>query len=227
MTRCKICGLMREEDIALCVTAGADAVGFVVDYPLPVPWNLERRQAAVLMRLVPPFVTRVIVVGDEPETVLALTDFLHPHVVQLHGSEPLELTAQLTAAIQKRGVQVIKALRFATETGECHPGGGDPIAAARTLAAIGVDALLLDSVSAGRPAGTGRSIDWGRARSIRAAVSIPVILAGGLHAGNVGAAIVAVAPFAVDVISGVEEPVGRKDPAKVRAFVAAVRTAPG
>ncbi len=86
----------------------------------------------------------------------------------------------------------------------------------------GVDALVLDSVSGVRPAGTGRTIDWGVARRIRDSLRLPVILAGGLHAGNVGRAIAAVDPYGIDVISGVEHPVGRKDPEKVRAFMGAV-----
>ena len=86
----------------------------------------------------------------------------------------------------------------------------------------GVDALVLDSFSEARPAGTGQSIDWTMARNIRETVGLPVILAGGLNSGNVGQAVAAVNPYGVDVISGVENPVGKKDPDKVRAFIEAV-----
>jgi len=85
-----------------------------------------------------------------------------------------------------------------------------------------VDAVLVDSYSSARPAGTGHSVDFRMARAIRDALHLPVILAGGLNADNVRQAIAAVAPYAVDVISGVEDASGRKDPAKVRAFIAAV-----
>jgi phosphoribosylanthranilate isomerase len=80
----------------------------------------------------------------------------------------------------------------------------------------------LDSVSDARPAGTGQSIDWSIARKIRESVRLPVILAGGLNSGNVNQAIAAVNPYGVDVISGVENPVGRKDPDKIKAFIEAV-----
>ena len=68
MTRIKICGMTSEEDIRLCAAAGVHALGFVVEYPIDVPWNLDRRRARELMRTVPPFVSRVIVVGDDPAT---------------------------------------------------------------------------------------------------------------------------------------------------------------
>mgnify|MGYP001495082282 CR=1 FL=1 len=222
MTRIKICGMTREEDIRFCIEAGVHALGFVVEYPIEVPWNLDRMKARELMRHVPPFVSRVIVVGDDPGTVIELADLLKPHVIQLHGNESPSVTAQITTALKERNIQVIKALRLSVETGKCHFSGKDPLYVARVIEGIGVDAILLDSVSSTRPAGTGRSIDWGIAHTICRDVTLPVILAGGLHSGNIGQAISAVNPYGVDVISGVEYPVGKKDPEKVRAFVDAV-----
>ena len=223
MTRIKICGLTREEDIRVCVRAGVHALGFVVEYPADVPWNIDRRKARELMRRVPPFVSRVIVVGDDPQAVVALSEFLKPHAVQLHGNEPLSVTADLVAAIRSCGAQVIKAVRFSVETGTCRTVCEDPLDAARRIEETGVDALVLDSVSGSRPAGTGLCIDWRVARKIRDGVRLPVVLAGGLNAGNVGRAIAAVHPYGVDVISGVENPSGKKDPGRVRAFVDAAR----
>jgi phosphoribosylanthranilate isomerase len=222
MTRVKICGIMREEDIRLCSALGVSALGFVVEYPVDVPWNLDRLTARTLMRSVPPFVSKVIVVGDDSGAVMELAEFLKPNVVQLHGSEPPSVTASLVASIKTLGIQVIKALRFSAETGRCTAAGEDPLDAARRLEDTGVDALVLDSVSHARPAGTGRPVNWSVAGKIRETVRIPVILAGGLNAGNVARAIAAVQPYGVDVISGVENPVGSKDPEKTKAFVEAV-----
>jgi len=222
MTRIKICGLTRDEDIRLCVREGVQALGFVVEYPIDVPWNLDRVTARALMRGVPPFVARVIVVGDDPGTVVELAELLKPDVVQLHGSEPLSVTANLVARIKALGVQVIKALRFSVVTGKCCSACENPFEAAKLIEDTGVDALVLDSISDARPAGTGQSIDWSIARKIRESVRLPVILAGGLNSGNVNQAVAAVNPYGVDVISGVENPVGRKDPEKVRAFIKAV-----
>ena len=70
MVRVKICGNTNAEQVRLCVASGADCVGFVVEYPIPVPWNLSREQAAELLSLVPPMVTRAVVTGGGPEAVL-------------------------------------------------------------------------------------------------------------------------------------------------------------
>ncbi len=222
MTRIKICGMTTKEDVSLCAAAGVQALGFVVEYPIEVPWNLDREKARELMGGVPPFISRVIVVGEDPGTVMGLNEFLRPHTVQLHGSEPLAVTAEIVKALKARGAQVLKALRFSIETGICTAPCPDPLEAATLVAGTGVDGIVLDSVSGARPAGTGRSIDWSMARKIRESVGAPIVLAGGLHAGNVAQAVAAVNPYGVDVISGVENPVGRKDPEKVRDFVRAV-----
>ncbi len=222
MTRIKVCGMTNEEDIRLCAAAGVHALGFVVEYPIDVPWNLDRRRARELMRTVPPFVSRVIVVGDDPATVVELAELLKPHAVQLHGSEPLSVTVDLVPALKDLGVQVIKALRISVATGKCSSPCENPLEAARLIAETGVDALVLDSVSDVMPAGTGQSIEWTMARKIRESVPLPIILAGGLHSANVAQALAAVNPYGVDVISGVENPVGKKNPEKVRAFVETV-----
>lgn len=223
MTRIKICGITTVEDILLCEDAGVEALGFVVEYPIDVPWNLDRQTAGELMRMTSPFVSRVIVVGDDPRTIIELTELLKPHAVQLHGNEPVSATKKLVSEIHSLGAKALKPLRFSVETGKCLSACEDPFDAARLIEDTGADALVLDSVSGVRPAGTGRSIDWELAGEIRGRVSLPIVLAGGLDSNNVGKAVAAVIPYGVDVISGVEKPVGRKDSARVRAFVEAVR----
>lgn len=226
MTRVKLCGIMKEEEVRLGVAAGAHALGFVTEYPVDVPWNLDRDEARRLMGIVPPFVYQVIVVGDDPDRILSLAAFLRPHAVQLHGGESLNVTRCIVAALASRGVAVIKALRFSVETGLCDDSGRSPLETAKLIEATGVKALLMDSVSQHRPAGTGKSLDWAMAREIRDNLRIPVILAGGLHGGNVARAIDAVHPLAVDVISGVEDSEGNKDPRKVEDFIAAAAATP-
>jgi phosphoribosylanthranilate isomerase len=92
------------------------------------------------------------------------------------------------------------------------------------MAEFATDAWLLDAWSPAAPGGTGERFDWDLARRARE-IGHPIVLAGGLTPGNVGAAVAQVRPFAVDVSSGVELAPGRKDPAKVRAFIAAAKGA--
>ena len=216
MVRVKICGTTNEEDVDLCVRLGVDALGFVVEYPIPVPWNLKVEQAGKLMERVPPFVSRVCVVGDDYEKVLEIATVLRPDAIQLHGNETLDETKQLIAAIKALKIKVIKAVRFSSETDRVVSEVDDPVKLCTTLQMMGVDAIVLDAATGSMPGGTGRKINWHLAATITKSLSLPVILAGGLNPENLCEAISRVRPYAVDVLSGVELSPGEKDPAKVR-----------
>ena len=99
LTRVKICGLMSADDIELCARYDVNAVGFVVEYPIDVPWNIMRQRARELVSLVPPYMARVIVVGGSTEDILAITDFVEPDAVQIHHDETVEQTRDIVAAL--------------------------------------------------------------------------------------------------------------------------------
>jgi phosphoribosylanthranilate isomerase len=221
VTRVKICGITSEEDAALCAEAGADALGFVVEYPLPVPWILDRARAAELMRTVPPFVTRVAVVGGDADTILAIAEATAADVVQLHLDEDDATVTAVRDGLAGTGTRIVKALRIDAERAATAAAGWTALA--RGFLDAGADAILLDSKTSSRPAGTGKTVDWSLAQEVTAALAAPVILAGGLTPENVVSAIEAVGPYGVDVISSVEDASNRKSPERVRAFVAAAR----
>ena len=129
-------------------------------------------------------------------------------MVQLHGDEGPAFCAE---AARRTGCKVIKAMRVRS--------GAD----IQALSSFHTDYHLLDSYAPGRPGGTGETFAWELARAHRG--TPPLILSGGLNPDNVGDAIAAVRPFAVDVASGVETRPGHKDPDKLLAFAAAVRAA--
>jgi len=187
VTRVKICGIRTEDDAALCVEAGADALGFVVEYPLPVPWTIDRTLAASLMRAVPPFVTRVAVVGGDAATILGIAETTGADVLQLHLDEDEATVAAVRDGVAGSGTRIVKALRISAE-GDVQPAMHWLVLARRFLDA-GADAVLLDSKTAGRPAGTGRTVDWSLAREVAAGLGAPLVLAGGLTPENVAAAI--------------------------------------
>ena len=224
MTRVKLCGITSEEDAGLCAEAGADALGFVVEYPLPVPWSIDRRQAAALMRGLPPFVVRVAVVGGDAATILAITELTEAHVVQLHLDEDEATVTAVREGLAGTGTRIVKAIRIDVQSEERGPVAGWRAVSRRFLDA-GADAILLDSKTAGRPAGTGKPVDWSLAAEVAAGLGAPLVLAGGLTPANVAAAIDEVRPYGVDVISSVEDAAHRKSPERVRAFIAAVRAA--
>jgi riboflavin-specific deaminase-like protein len=212
MTRVKFCGLMSQTDVGMAVEAGADALGFVTEYPVPVPWNLDRERSRELAASAPPFVTTVAVVGGSVETILEIARTVRPNFVQLHGDETLEDIRRICTALKENGTKVLKALRIEVDTGHALFDVSDPLEACRALSRSGISGLAVDSKTSSRPAGTGVPLDWTLVREIVTAIDIPVILAGGLTVDNAAEAIRQVRPYGVDVISGVEKEAGVKDP---------------
>ncbi|MDZ7701515.1 MAG: phosphoribosylanthranilate isomerase [Halobacteriales archaeon] len=210
MTRVKVCGLTTAADRDAAIDAGADALGFLVDVPVETERELSPARAAELIADVPPFVASVLVtMPDSAERALELVEATGADAVQLHNDLPVDAVAAVADGADARVLKAVDA----------------DLAAAERYAPV-ADALLVDSRTAEGAGGTGRRGDWERAAELRAAVDVPVVLAGGLTPDNVAAAVDAVAPYAVDVSSGVERAEGRKDHDAVRAFVAAADRRP-
>lgn len=202
-TRIKICGLTREVDVDAAVAAGADAIGLV--FYEKSPRHVSFARAVELARRLPAFVTPVgLFVNASPAFLTQALQAIPHLVVQFHGDEtPADCEAlarpYLRAARMAAGFDL---LDFAAR----HPS---------------VQALLLDSHVEGY-GGSGKVFDWSL---IPPNVPRPVVLSGGLHAGNVIEGILRVRPWAVDVSSGVEAAKGIKDAAAMRRFCEAVREA--
>ena len=207
----KICATTCIEDALASIEAGADALGFVFG---PSKRRVSAEQAAKIVARLPRNIERVgVFSNDSAEHVAAIVEQAGLTVVQLHGEESPEFIAELTARWPRNDrISVIKtvlvdqsfAARFA-RVGKDYPG---------------IDFILLDS-----GAGSGRTFDWEAAKPLVGGNGKRLIVAGGLNPENVGEAVKKFAPWGVDVASGVEREPGRKDPAKLKAFVAAVRKA--
>jgi len=202
MTRTKICGITRVEDALAAARSGADALGLV--FYEKSPRHVSVRQAVQLAAAVPPFVTVVgLFVNPSEGEVREVLRYVPLDVLQFHGEEEPEFCAQFARPYLK-AVRV----RAGVDLVQC---------AARYQSAQG---LLLDAFIEGTHGGTGESFDWAL---IQHDLPLPVILSGGLHAGNVAQAIRQVRPYAVDISSGVEASKGIKDAAKIVAFINEVR----
>ncbi|MBV8502785.1 MAG: phosphoribosylanthranilate isomerase [Paucibacter sp.] len=203
MTRIKICGLTREADVDAAVAAGADAVGFV--FYAKSPRYVSPRRAAELAARLPPFVTPVgLFVNAGDAELAAALEALPNMLVQFHGDETPAQCARirrpfLRAARMELGFDL---LDFAHQFSEAQ-------------------AILLDAHVEGYGGG-GKVFDWSL---IPHDVSRPVVLSGGLHAGNVMTGVRQLRPWAVDVSSGVETAKGIKDASLIQQFCAAVRAA--
>lgn len=201
--RVKICGITNAKDAEIAVEAGADALGFI--FVGGTPRYIDPDAARDIVNDLPPLVSPVGVFADHPvaevERVIARCGF---RTVQLQGSEAPEYCRHLA-------VSVIKTFRV-------RPGGPAP-----PFEAYRVHAFLLDTFVEGKLGGTGQTFPLEIASSAKAFGR--VIIAGGLTPENVAQVIREVHPYAVDVSSGVESKPGRKDPQKVRDFIACVRGA--
>jgi phosphoribosylanthranilate isomerase len=207
----KICGLTDPAALAAAVEGGARWLGFVF-YP-PSPRALSPERAGELAGSAPPDRTTVGVFVDPDDALLDQVLARVPlAALQLHGAE----TPDRVRAIRARtGRAVIKALQVA------QPRDLAPVASYAAVA----DMLLFDARPPkdprSLPGGNGLAFDWRLLEDLR--VGCPWLLSGGLSAGNLAAAVMLCRPPAVDVSSGVESRPGRKDPAKIRRFLALAR----
>jgi phosphoribosylanthranilate isomerase len=196
----KICGITSEEDAAMVAEAGARAIGLVF-------WEgsarrVDRKAALRISAALPRHVWRVgVFVDPEPDELESCAAEVGLDILQLHGQAPLPHSRR----------RMWKAV-----------GVGEGFAPEEALGFLGaVEGILLDAKTE-RPGGSGRTFDWARARSVRERAKF-LVLAGGLDSSNVFRAIRALEPDMVDVSTGVEKSPGRKDRAKVEAFMEAVR----
>ena len=200
----KICGITTPADGLAAAAAGADALGFVFYDASPRHVTVEA--ASEIVRQLPPLVVKAGVFVNAPEElVLQAIGACGLNLLQFHGEEPPEYCLQF-------GLMSMKAFR---------------IRDAESLSALSrypTDAWLLDACAPDKLGGTGEPFNWDLAVAAQR-LGRPIFLAGGLTPENVGAAVRRVRPFAVDVSSGVEAAPGKKDLAKVKAFIAAAKGA--
>lgn len=198
----KICGITNADDAQAAIAAGADLLGFVFYDQSPRAVSIG--QAAAIARIIPPWVVRVgLFVDAPPELVGEATSACGLQLLQFHGDETPAYCRQF-AAMSMKAFRVKDA---GTISG---------------LSEFPTDAWLLDAFVPGQHGGTGHSFNWDLAVE---AVKLgkPVFLAGGLTPGNVAEAVAKVRPYGVDVSSGVESAPGKKDHAKVKAFIEAAK----
>jgi phosphoribosylanthranilate isomerase len=200
VTRIKICGNTRKEDVDLAVELGVDLLGFIFG---PSKRQIDVEQARQLVADVPDTIERVGVFVHEPTEVIE-------RAVDACGLTAVQIYRPITPQDRELGVTLMPVLRVRN---------GEDVNA---LSFESTDHPLLDTwASETAGGGTGQTWDWGKAS--RVARRYPILVSGGLTPGNVGDAVERLRPWGVDVCSGVEAEPGRKDAEKLRAFVEAVR----
>lgn len=204
MTRIKFCGMTRVEDALAAAALGVDAIGLVFTGRSRRRVDVERARS--IRAALPPFVSTVALFMDDPaDRVEAVVEAVAPDLLQFHGGED-------AAFCRRFGRPYLKAIAM----------GEGAAALARLGAYPDAAGLLLDGHGLGEAGGGGRAFDWSL---MPRDLDVPLVLAGGLHPGNVAVAVKAARPWAVDVASGIESAPGIKDVDAMRAFVDQVRQA--
>lgn len=201
----KICGITNAADAQTAVSAGADALGFI--FYSKSPRFVEPKVAKQIISDLPPFVLPIgVFVNEEPKTVRDISKDCGLAFVQLHGDET-------PAYCESLELPILRGIRLRNR--------GSFLAMAEYRGRAGVRGFVVDAFSESDYGGTGKTADWDLAAE--AAQAAPILLAGGLMPENVREAIQKVKPYGVDVSSGVEARPGKKDPAKIHAFIAAAK----
>lgn len=209
----KICGIRTLEEARAALAAGADLLGFNF-YP-PSPRYVAPEDCARILKELPgqgSWQAVGIFVNAPPHRITAVMETCGLALAQLSGDEPVEeldcLNGRAYKAIRPRAREEARRLAARFSPPKAAPQSAGP-------------ALLLDAFRPGEYGGTGQTGDWELAAGL--APDFPLLLAGGLHPGNVAQALAQVRPWGVDAASGVEAAPGVKDPLKMAAFVEAVR----
>ena len=218
----KICGITTVEDARLAAEVGADYIGVIVGVSFS-PRILPLEQSRAICENSP--LPVVILVFDwDADQIQEVVAVLKPHAVQLLGHESVSLVKTLKETVS---CELWKTIHL-PEQGKGGVNVAESIEKTNSYIDAGIDAVLIDTVVSSpggdlRYGGTGQVSDWTAGREIVKAVSIPVFLAGGVNPDNVRQAIETVHPYGIDLCSGVEASIGRKDPDKMRRLMVAIR----
>lgn len=219
-TSIKICGLMREEDVDLCMRYGVDILGFVCEYPKYVPWNMDRDRVKELVARVEKTHRTCIITGGAPENTIELAKYIRPSMVQPHCEETAEDIRVIVEELHKDSIKVIKYIPVNMETRLKAFGTTDTKSIVKIMCDTKLDCILLDARDASKPEQTGVEVDMGEFLEIKQILEEytnppELIIAGGITPLNIEEYITKTKPTCVDILSGVEASTGVKSEDKI------------
>jgi len=216
----KVCGLMNEKDVKMCVDLGVDRLGLVTEFPSPVPWNITREQAAVLRGFIPKASgsDAVMVTGGSPEEIMAKAMCVKPDLVQMHFKGNLEDMTALILELHKNEIGTIG--KYPTKQADQQNifGTTDIPEIVRKMCEAGVDEILVDPRNPENADYKSLLADTNLVRQIKECSKVPVILAGGITPENVMEKWEECHADSVDVMNGSEDAPGNKSIEKIKKF---------
>ncbi|MDD2955833.1 MAG: bifunctional indole-3-glycerol phosphate synthase/phosphoribosylanthranilate isomerase [Oscillospiraceae bacterium] len=206
----KFCGVMDQNGLETCAGAGADLLGFVVDYPEPVAWNLKPEAAAPLLAARALDTRRCLVTGGAPGKILRLGEQLCPDLIQLHHRETLQETREIAAGLRRMGIGTIRTIPVHEEERRAQFGTENAGELLRYFEDAGVEAVLIDARGPASAGGAGHTPPLEAFRQFNREGRLPVILAGGITPENIRQTLRESGAARIDVMSGIETAPGAK-----------------
>lgn len=218
-TSLKICGLMNKEGIDICLRLGVDRIGFVVEYPLAVPWNLSAETAAELRSYIPEGYQACMVAGGSVEEIIRLCDIVKPDLVQVHYKETLSQTIDIVALCKERGITVLKTLPVTDESSLEQFGTTNLEEILEMINQSPIEEILVDSRQGRNVASKNLKLDTSLAKMIIDLSKKTVVVAGGIKADNLQEIVEGTGCVAVDIMNGSEDAPGQKNEEVIRKII--------
>ena len=223
----KMCGFMREEDVNAGIRQSVDILGFVVDYPVPVPWNMELARAEELIKHFRDAAGSLqatgccVVTGGPVDKILNIERTLHPDYIQLHYKE----TADDIRALKEEGItaKIVKTVPLKPEERLAQSGRSDIAECAKVFEEAGADIVLVDARGPENASNSAGLIDAELYKAVKQAVTIPVMAAGGITPENVRDIVDILQPDIIDMMTGIEISPGIKSEERIESIMRGVR----
>ncbi len=215
----KVCGLMNAEDIDTCVKLGVEQIGMVVDYPLPVQWNMEVSRAKELRKHIPEGYKACIVVGGSKEKIYSIVNEVKPDKVQLHYNENIDDTKELASELKKTDIETTKSLPAKEEKLVEQFGTANIPEVINMLNDSQVTEILIDPRHGSKVTSSNLSLDTELAKEVIGLSSKPVVIAGGIKAENLEDILNEVPCKKIDVMNGTEDAPGKKNKNKIQKII--------
>ena len=224
----KICGLMREEDVELCIRYGIDIIGFVTEYPVDVPWNMDRERTSELIAFFRRCTKKYgasskccIVSGGSADKLSELSYMLRPDYLQMHYQETAQDIRDVYLKVHGPGTEIIKTVpsdkkEMERQTGELLEAGSEISGCTDCFAGAGASILLVDARNSENAAAKSSAFDEDFFNKVREASKIPVMAAGGITPDNIVSIMERLHPDMIDIMTGVEEEYGVKSEEKIK-----------
>ena len=228
----KMCGFMREEDVDAGIRHGVDILGFVVDYPVPVPWNMDLSRAEELIKHFRDVsggalgngraASRCCVVSGGPvDKILSIDRVLHPDYFQLHYKETADDIRALKA--NGLGAKIVKTVPLKEADRLAQSGKSDIAECAKVFEKAGADIVLVDARGPENASNSANPIDAALYKAVKQAVNIPVMAAGGITPENVRDIVDILRPDIIDMMTGIEISPGVKSEERIESIMRGVR----